>query len=306
MNCLAALLAQSRQPDIIYIVDNASMDGTAEQLRDCGYMEDPRIRYRRMSQNLGGAGGFRKGMECAFQDGYDYLWIMDDDVEPKPNALERMIPFVWRDDISALANLKIDSVGNVQYCHLGSITWSPFRDLVKPLLPSDYENKRSIDMQFSSFVGLLVSRRAIEQVGLPNSDFFIHCDDFEYCVRLLDAGKIVLIPDSVIIHNSPREITARKRFLMLSAAPQTVRASCFQYYGNRNRTWTVKEYSGLGWLGAVLWAGTHFVKYTLKATLFERDHYGTRLYLLFRAYRDGLTNRFDNEFPLRVLAEKTK
>lgn len=306
MDCLAALLAQSRQLDIIFILDNASTDGTGEQLRDCGYLAHPRIRYQHMSQNLGGAGGFRKGMECAFQDGYDYLWIMDDDVEPKPDALERMIPFVWREDISALANLKIDPDGNFQPASLGTFTWSPFRDLVKSISPGDYENKQSVEIQFSSFVGLLVSRRSIEQVGLPHPDFFIHGDDCEYCCRLLQAGRILLIPDSVIIHNSPRVFPVRKRLLMLSAAPATLQFSCLKYYGDRNFTWTVKKHSRFGWLWAVIWAGTHVVKRTLKATLFERDHYWTRLHIIFRSYWDGLTDRFDNEFPRRILAEKRK
>ncbi len=304
MNCLTALLDQSRKPDAIYIIDNASTDGTGEMLHDRGYIDHPGIRYKRMPENLGGAGGFSKGMEFAFQDGYDYLWIMDDDVEPRPDALEHMIPFLMRKDVSALANLKVDPDGSVQYFHLGTITWHPLRDLVKPISQCDFENKQSVDVQFSSFVGLLVSRRAIEQIGMPRSDFFIHCDDFEYCMRLLEAGKILLIPDSVIIHNSPHAVPTVKRVLMLSAYPQNLRASCFRYYGDRNRTWTVKQYCGFGWLGAAVWAGAHVAKQTLKATLFERDHYWTRLHVILRAYWDGLTDHFDNRFPVNVLAGK--
>ncbi|MGA2220141.1 MAG: glycosyltransferase family 2 protein [Terracidiphilus sp.] len=304
MNCLAALLDQSRKPDVIYIIDNASTDGTSEMLHDRGYIDHPRIHYKRMPENLGGAGGFSKGMEYAFKSGFDYLWIMDDDVEPKLDALERMVPFLGHEDISALANLKVDTDGSVQYFHLGTITWNPLRDLVKPISPGDFENKQSVDIQFSSFVGLLVSSRAIERIGMPRSDFYIHCDDFEYCIRLLEAGKILLVPSSVIIHNSPRVFPVRKRFLMLTGAPDTLRASCMKYYGRRNCTWTVKKHAGCGWPWAVIWAGMHVAKYVLKATLFERDHYWTRLHVVFRAYWDGLTDRFDNDFPHRVLAEK--
>ena len=304
VDCLTALLSQGRQPDIIYVIDNASTDGTSDYIKERGFLENPRIRYLPLAENLGGAGGFRNGMERAFLDGYDYLWIMDDDAEPKLDALERMMPFVSQDDISALANLKIDSDGEAQIFHLGNITWNPFVDLVKPLSSKDYANKQSLDIQFSSFVGLLISRRAIELKGLPRSDFYIHCDDFEYCVRLLDAGKMLLIPDSVIVHNSPRAIPARKKFLMLSAAPDTLKASCLRYYGERNSTWVVKTYSPIGWFGAVLWAATHIVKRTVKATLFERDHYWTRLYVLFRAYIDGLISHFDNSFPIQVMNAK--
>ncbi|GGH14951.1 glycosyltransferase family 2 protein [Silvibacterium dinghuense] len=303
-SCLNALLSQTRLPKMVYVIDNASTDGTKQYIKELGYLENPRIRYVPLARNLGGAGGFRSGMEIAVRDGYDYLWIMDDDAEPKLDALERMMPFVAREDISALANLKVDSDGAPQIYHLGNITWNPFVDLVKPLSPTDYANKQSLDIQFSSFVGLLISRRAIELKGLPRSDFYIHCDDFEYCVRLNHVGQMLLIPDSVIVHNSPRAIPARKRFLMLTAAPDTLKASCFRYYGERNSTWVVKTYSPLGWLGAFLWATTRIARRTIKATIFERDHYWTRLHVLIRGFTDGLISHFDNSFPTQIINAK--
>ncbi len=306
MNCMAALLTQSRPPDMIYVIDNASTDGTEGAFQKIGYMEHSAIRYERLSQNIGGSGGFAVGIERSFRDGYDYLWLMDDDAEPKAEALERMIPFVGREDISAIANLKVDSEGNVQYNHLGRISWSPFRNLVKPISAAEYENKESVEIQFSSFVGLLVNRRAVERVGMPCRDFYIHFDDTEFCLRLLDAGKILLIPSSVIVHNSPRVFPARKRFLVFSAAPLSLEVAIFKYYGDRNCTWTVKEHGGFGRPWALIWAFVHAAKWTLKATLFERDHYWTRLYIIFRAYWDGLTNRFDNDLPRRALAKLAK
>lgn len=303
-NCLNALLSQTSLPDMVYVIDNASTDGTLDYIRDLGYLDNPRIHYVLLAKNLGGAGGFRSGMDVAVRDGYDYVWVMDDDAEPKLDALERMMPFVARDDVSALANLKIDSEGQPQIYHLGNITWNPFVDLVKPLSPKDYANRQSLEIQFSSFVGLLISKRAIELKGLPREDFFIYCDDFEYCVRLNDAGKVLLIPDSVIVHNSPRVISPRKKFLLFSAAPDTLKLSCLRYYGERNSTWVVKTYSPIGWFGAVLWAATRIVRRTVKATLFERDHYWTRLHILLRGFTDGLVSRFDNSFPNQVMNAK--
>lgn len=301
LECLDALLNQDHPLDALYVIDNASTDGTPELLRDREYMNNPKISYHRMETNLGGAGGFRNGLDVAFRDGHEWIWIMDDDAIPKADALMQMVPFLDSQGVCALANLKIDSEGEVQCSHLGKTTWNPLAcDLIKPISPLEYESKDLVDIEFASFVGLLVNREAIQRVGFPKQEFFIHYDDFEYCLRLRRVGKIALVPNSVIIHKSPRPFHARKHVLFLSAVPQNIRSHCFQYYSNRNRTWTVKEYARIGYFGAIAWAIAHFARQVVKSTLFEHDNYLLRVYVLFKAHLDGLIDRFDNSFPSRV------
>ena len=87
--CLQALLAQTI-PDLdILLIDNASTDGTKEYITDI-VEENPSIRYMNTGSNLGGAGGFHCGLKKAYERGYDYMWIMDDDTIPYPDALEQL------------------------------------------------------------------------------------------------------------------------------------------------------------------------------------------------------------------------
>ena len=83
--CLAALAAQTAQDLTIFLVDNASTDGTAESVAE---MALPNLVYRNTGKNLGGAGGFAYGVREAALAGYDALWLMDDDTLPTPTALE--------------------------------------------------------------------------------------------------------------------------------------------------------------------------------------------------------------------------
>lgn len=88
--CIHHLLNQTIQKLDILIVDNASTDGTGELVQNL-YCENERIHYENMGNNLGGAGGFAYGIKWAVMQGYDYLWIMDDDTIPENNALEEFI-----------------------------------------------------------------------------------------------------------------------------------------------------------------------------------------------------------------------
>src|SRR5688500_13373643 len=81
--CLRALLAQTLPVDRVLVVDNASTDGTEELLRAEGLLE--RVAYLRLERNLGSSGGFNRGVAAAREGGWDWLWIMDDDAEPRPD-----------------------------------------------------------------------------------------------------------------------------------------------------------------------------------------------------------------------------
>ena len=81
--CLAALTAQTAQDLTIFLVDNASTDGTAEAVAE---MALPNLVYRNTGKNLGGAGGFAYGVREAALAGYDALWLMDDDTLPHPHG----------------------------------------------------------------------------------------------------------------------------------------------------------------------------------------------------------------------------
>ena len=91
--CLDALLAQTFPVSRIVLVDNASTDGTYELLAEKGYLERGIFDYFRLPINSGGAGGFHEGVKRAYEAGFDWLWLMDADVEPMPGALERMISY---------------------------------------------------------------------------------------------------------------------------------------------------------------------------------------------------------------------
>src|SRR5215210_913570 len=91
LECLEGLRGMTVPVARTVIVDNASSDGTQEVLRERGLLDDPATAYVRLERNLGSAGGYAKGVEVARDQPTDWIWIMDDDAEPRPDALERLL-----------------------------------------------------------------------------------------------------------------------------------------------------------------------------------------------------------------------
>src|SRR5262245_55495105 len=97
LESLAAVLAQSRAPDAVIVVDNASEDGTADAVRKAF----AGVQLAELARNSGGAGGLAAGMALALAGAADLIWLMDDDTVPEPGALAALL--AARDQMAAQA-----------------------------------------------------------------------------------------------------------------------------------------------------------------------------------------------------------
>ncbi|MEO0274788.1 MAG: glycosyltransferase family 2 protein, partial [candidate division WOR-3 bacterium] len=222
IECLEALRRQTRPLDGIYVIDNASTDDTPAYLMEKGYIaEIPpsvllepyereyllgnyvnggsiRFHYVRLPENTGGAGGFHEGMKRAYEKGYDWMWLMDDDAEAKEDALEKLLLAIKAHNSLAGGSRVVNEDGATIYHHRGVFS----KDCSKTslIIPITESNSNTQFVEFCSFVGFLVNREVVRRFGLPDKRFFIFHDDLEYSLRIKDSGKILYVKDSVIVH----------------------------------------------------------------------------------------------------------
>lgn len=176
LECLAGLLAQSRPVDRIFLIDNASTDGTREALDGAGYLDHPLIDYVPMATNTGGAGGFHHGLKVAFEAGYDWFWLMDDDVEPLPDGLADLLAFSARSGCIHGRRREADGSPNVW-----GETFDPRRVLTRPIAdPLFAAGQESQVISVACFEGMLIAREVVERIGYPDASFFIALDDTYY------------------------------------------------------------------------------------------------------------------------------
>ena len=202
---LDGLVAQTRAPDAVIVVDNASGDHTPQVLASMADRADLPLTMIRSDENVGGAGGFRIGMQTAYDGGWDRIWLMDDDVVPAPDCLEVLMA-VAPDVADCLMCVREDLDGRL--VEKSATTF----DLRNPLsirpktasVETSYGTRVAmpplVEIQVVAFEGFLVRRRVVDAVGLPDPDFFIFYDDADFALRARKAGfRIWAVRDAVLV-----------------------------------------------------------------------------------------------------------
>jgi len=298
LQALAALRAQTRPLDAIYVVDNASdLPGAAAigaAAVTASLARPDAVRVLRSDTNLGGAGGFALGMARAFAAGHDWIWLLDDDAMARPDALARLLDAAGGPALDQDANR---DANREMHGKIGALcgTVREFGDIAlrhrrryhlptgieRPLPRAAYDGP-PCRVDTASFVGFLVSAAAIAEVGMPERAFFLAYDDTEYSLRLQRAGlPLWMVPDSVVEH-------LRGRRARLRAGPFGAK----HYFTIRNRIAVARAYATLPLVPAAL---TLLFALALWLGSSGRLRRGA-LRILLRAIGDGLQRRL-GPFP---------
>ena len=295
LECLEALLKQTRPIDAMYIIDNFSSDGTPEALKENGYIIDlppddiseawerefevrnltdgqpVKIHYVRMNENTGGAGGFYEGVKRGYEKGYDWLWLMDDDVRPHIDALSALLQVqaklkernksnilipvrLWEDgSLTEFAALKYNL--STTFCMPSQVRVS-----VNAVYDQCSQLPEYQEVMDFAFEGPLIPREAVEIVGLPSKEYFIYGDDTDYAFRLRRAGFHLILVSSAWLFRMVRPEAKSK------TPPWKLK------YSIRNTIWLSRLY-GENWstrhLRPWLWGIRYIAPAILKGKMFS-------------------------------------
>ena len=197
-DCIESLRAQTRKPDAIFVINNSSTDGTKEWLDS---QTDLHVTHQ---ENGGGALGFYRGMKEAYNKGFDWIWMMDDDVEPLVTCLEEML------DANAEHNNEFDVLQPDRKFYNSDSEWrygskfnfsNPFKpEAVNPVKSSDFKGEKIKTIVSFPFEGPMFSSKVIEKVGFADKRYFILYDDTDYSARVFQAGfKVGFVRNAIMI-----------------------------------------------------------------------------------------------------------
>ena len=214
---LDGIAAQTRAPDAVIVVDNASTDHTQEML---GARSDLPLQVITQG-NLGGAGGFHRGVRAAYDAGWDRVWLMDDDVVPAPECLAALMAV----DEDCLIAVREDLAGTlvekaaVEFDLRNPLAIHPKRSTVDSTYADRASMPALVEVQNVAFEGFMVRRTVIAEIGFPDPAFFIFYDDAEYAVRARRAGHHVwAVRDAVLVRqldfNQQHDLSGWKGYYM--------------------------------------------------------------------------------------------
>lgn len=192
---ISSLQSQSVHIDRIIVINNGSTDGTHE------WLESQKDIHVINQENVGGSGGFYRGIQEASNMECDWIWCMDDDVFPSENCLETLLSFADKDKKIGIACPHRLMSGKTVTGEARTLNLShPFKDMHNDgLTATDVENHDVTDIVGMSFEGPLIRKEVIEKIGLPNKELFILYDDTDYSYRAILAGyRVVVIRDALM------------------------------------------------------------------------------------------------------------
>jgi len=253
---IETILAQSRPPEYILVVDNGSSVETARVVEQ---FRSPSIAYLDMVSNGGPAGAAASGLAKLIELDYEWLYWVDDDDPPRtPDTLERLLFLATEHNLTTIGG--VGAVGARFDWAKGEIIRLPDQSL---------QGSISVDI-ISGSSQFILNQKAVTDIGLPDRQLFFGFEEPEYCLRMRRKGWQLFVDGDLMYQY--RTLAGRlnlqyRRNLRLQYDKNTFWR---QYYSTRNYIYAMQNTferpdlarrEALRALGRVCFSWTQGIKY---------------------------------------------
>ena len=237
---LATLLASQQKSRLeVIIVDNHSLDGTPEMVRE----KFPSVLLVANQINLGHSGGCNQGMRLAKGR---HLFCLNSDTLMRSGALDELVLYLdEHPEVGAVSPKVLNADGTVQ----GTIKSFPTPaaalfgrySVLTRLFPRNRWSRRYLVYLDQDFCGafrcdsvsacaVMLSRSALQKAGPFDERFFLYWNDVDLCKAIWHAGfEVHCVPDAVIVHDQHKGGT-RTGFLRLLTSTVDFHKGAYLYY----------------------------------------------------------------------------
>src|SRR6266849_9928986 len=207
--CLSSVFAQAgRFPFEVIVVDNASVDNSVEIM----HAKFPRVRVIANTMNKGFAAANNQGVRISSGE---YILLLNPDTILHEGCLTSLVDFMGEHPDAAAAGPKIfNSDGSLQRTGVtfpslrGVFVESLFLDLLFPSTRVFGTHRRVydspevvLDVDYLQGACLMIRRKALDQVGLLDEEYFIYFEETDLCYRLKrKRWRVLYNPSASIVH----------------------------------------------------------------------------------------------------------
>lgn len=200
-------------PVEVFVSDNGSTDDSLLSLRRL-VGADLRLQIIENRRNLGFASANNVALKQAQGE---YILLLNPDAVIKPDTLARMLGVFAAYPETGMAGCLLRNPDGTEQAGCRRSIPTPWRSLVRVLrlgklspnhprfrnflLNKEPLPERPIFLEAISGAFMLVRRAALEQVGLMDEGYFLHCEDLDWCMRFRQAGwQILFVPHVEVTH----------------------------------------------------------------------------------------------------------
>ena len=199
----------------VIVIDNASSDGSLEWLESV-FGRDSKLRIVRGLSNDGFAKACNRGVALATGE---FVFFLNPDCELEEGAMACLLEAIQADDqVGMVGGLLLNPDGSEQAGGRRAIP-TPWRSFVRafglarfskrwPKLFFDFHlhkeplPKIPIEVEAISGACMLVKRDAMQEIGLLDEEYFMHCEDLDWCIRFCRGNwKILFVPEAKMLHH---------------------------------------------------------------------------------------------------------
>ncbi len=188
----------------IVVIDNCSIDDTVICIKE----NYPNIQIIESKINLGFGKANNIGIRKAYENGSDYVFLLNQDAWIMPETVEKLLKVANRNKkFGIISPIHLNGSGSaLDKEFLKYITRKNCKDLISDIFLKKSENK-IYETEFVNAASWLVTRECIEIVGGFSPTFFHYGEDINYCQRVLFHQLLIgIVTDSIIFHDRENRI----------------------------------------------------------------------------------------------------
>ncbi|EGW37824.1 glycosyltransferase family 2 protein [Desulfosporosinus sp. OT] len=234
VECIKSLQKITYSNYKIVVVDNGS---TTKPSTDEIEFLKKNSRYFETGKNLGFSGGNNYGIRQSEKFEPAYYLLLNNDTVVEADFLNKLVDAAERQEHIGI------TIGKINYYSDPDTAWycggefnfesGTCRHYTVQENGSSHEEKL---VTFATGCLMLIPTEVIKKVGLMSEDYFLYCEDTDYCAKVLLSGyKILYIPSSLIYHKV--------------SASTGERSAVNQYYYVRNSMIVIRKYAKRKMLG---------------------------------------------------------
>ena len=214
--CLASLYAALEEEPLaahVWVVDNASADDSAGMVREAF----PQATLLESGGNLGFAGGANLGLRAigALDEAPRHVLLLNPDTIVAPDALGHLVRFMDEHPRAGLAGARL-AYGDGAFQH-GAFRFPTLAMLFLDFWPLNhrltnsflngryprrlYEADEPFAIDHPLGAAMMARWEAVQEVGPLETDYFMYCEEIDWCLRFQRAGwGIYCVPRARITH----------------------------------------------------------------------------------------------------------